>query len=182
MPAEFSYQIWLAECISTYFRNQGFEVNHSSQTQRAEKFVPFDLQFRVRRGDFAKGFGIQVKRPHARGRDLVWPIDPRQHETLNNYPWIYYGLPAFVDEADQTRACEKTAFTRAEGRRTEVSMASMPSHDTWTGFARSLELCQRGVRIPPDSVWPARRADVRAAADILGAVNYSSKQVTIGRS
>jgi len=110
IPSEGSYASWLVDCIRRYFEALGFTFYSEIQSQQFEDDYPFDIYTEIRKGNFVKRFGLQVKRPYITGKGIFWKLAPKQHAKMSDFQWIYYSLPDFLNRSHHRVACHHVIF------------------------------------------------------------------------
>jgi hypothetical protein len=89
-------EAWTSEQIRRDFERRGFECNSYAMHQKLEPHVPADYVFGIQ--GRVRIFGIQFKALYPRPDH--WRLNHQQHNTLQTFPWIYYGLSE-ITAADQ---------------------------------------------------------------------------------
>lgn len=138
-----------------YFDSRGFGVRTLSPTQRAEKLKPYDLDVRIRKGNFIKRFGLQIKRPHVDSAGIYWGLNAVQHGTMQRFRWVFYAFPTFVDAALQRVACHHVLIVpRFVPFRPKLRSPDLGWRFRWGGFAEALLECRAGETLAPERPPP----------------------------
>lgn len=93
MPTPYIYErqveYWTSRGIENFFLDEGFELLVLPLTQLTEKDIPSDFLYLDTATN--KLFGLQFKALYKNGDDH-WNLDQHQHNQLQNFDWMYYGL------------------------------------------------------------------------------------------
>ena len=147
-PHERQTESWTSRAIEEYFENRGYPVVTIPNSQRAEKYIPFDHLFAAQR---LKLFGLQYKSLYASPDH--WRLEAHQHQTLQRFPWIYYALSEVTTIHDHRNALHLTRFVepvklswRDSFTRLKGSDLSGPGlYARWGGLAQGLFQCHFGM-------------------------------------
>lgn len=185
-PPESSYQLWIHDCIKRYFRARDFEVRSITVTTQKEKHLPFDVHVQVRKGDFVKRFGLQVKRPYLDNKKLSWRLKREQHETLGDFPWIYYALPTFVDATMQEVSCYHIMIVGGGFQfKSVIGRKDVPVYYRWGGFTESLEKCAVGETVAPEAEFLSAVdfvEELRLKNSVIAEIDYTEKLINVVKS
>jgi hypothetical protein len=188
MPAPYVHErqveYWTSRGIEDFFMDSGFEVFVMPLTQLAEAAVPSDFIFRET--SMKKLFGFQFKALYRNGSDF-WNLDQQQHQTLERFDWMYYGLSDLTSASQQRTALHYLrvlAPTFAYQPRLQVG--SMPYYIRWAKFYEGLQACQLGRRVhTPDelrtALWPYQDAvaprEIAETADEVLLADFANRRV-----
>jgi hypothetical protein len=149
-PNEEEHRLWLHDCIKRYFEARGFRVWSDAPTTNQENVNPWDLGFEVAGDHFVKKFALQLKRPYLNKKSQIcWDLDKEQHGKIQQIPWVYYGLPTFVDRRMQRVACSHFVISRVPKYQPTVTGFGLGYKYRWGGFVEALERCSVGTRLKP---------------------------------
>lgn len=199
MPTPYIYErqveYWTSRGIEDFFLDNGFDVLVFPLTQLTERDVPNDFMFRDQ--GTKKLFGLQFKSLYKNGED-AWNISESQHERLQQFDWMYYGLSDLTSASQQRTALH---YLRIKGvdfpyqphlTRKDLSGSGTGGvYFRWAAFYEGLKDCRHGRRIHNrqelhESLWPypdrvAPREIVEIADEVLlsdfqqrRAIRYSS--------
>lgn len=188
-------EYWTSRGIEDFFLDSGFDVLVYPLTQLTEADVPADFLFRDQAT--MKLFGLQFKSLYRNGED-GWNINQQQHQRLQRFEWMYYGLSDMKTPSQQRTALH---YLRIKGIRFAYQ-AQLTCNDLsgfgpgggylrWAAFYEGLKDCRHGrlIRTQDElrrSLWPyadqiAPREIVEIASEVLlsdfhnrRAIRYSS--------
>lgn len=155
-------EYWTARDIEGFFLDAGFEVVVFPLTQLTEANVPADFLFYE--NTLKKMFGLQFKALYRNGDDF-WNLDLTQHQQLQRYPWMYYGLSdlasarQYRNALHYLRVLPPTFDFRRRLSRTAIGQPRGPAYMRWAAFYEGLQKCTSGVAIhSPEELrqqlWP----------------------------
>lgn len=165
-PTEREVEYWSSRAIEDFFIRHGFRIFVIPNSQRAEKFIPFDHLFVS--NNLVKMFGLQYKRLEAKPDH--WTLKVTQHELITKFGWIYYGLPvvrSWSDAQDTSILLDRLRIVEPywvpssiDSSNTIKIFVDKPRPDahripyvTWDSFVQGLFDCSNGIRVPsPDSL------------------------------
>lgn len=147
--AERQVEYWTSRAIEDYFLNAGYDCFAYPVTQHAEKYIPADFIFQT--GNRAKIFGLQYKALY--GPSEHWHLTRHQHQAIQAFPWITYGLSELRTTREARNALhllrlKRPAFTYVP----ELTIAATFPYKRWGAFSKDLETCSEGrlVRSVPE--------------------------------
>jgi hypothetical protein len=138
---------WISLGVRDFFRNAGYRVITYKLTQHLEKDLPADRTFL----DPAtwKIFGFQYKTLYHNGEDR-WPLDEVQHETLVDFPWIYYCLSELTDPREEQTALHQARIHRVSFNYRPAILQKerrSPRYYSWGEFYLGLKRCTFGQKL-----------------------------------
>lgn len=197
-PTEREVEYWSSRAIEDYFIRHDFRIFVIPNSQRAEKFYPFDHLFVS--NNLVKMFGLQYKRLEAKPDH--WTLKVVQHELIKKFRWIYYGLPVVRSGSD----AQNTHFLLDRLRIVEPYRVPPPTdtsntikvfidkprpdadpipYVSWDSFVRGLFDCRNGIKVPsPDNLrdFFVQAEHLREALVDLYAISFGEQNVVIRRS
>jgi len=160
IPSEGSYASWLANCLQRYFEALGFSFYHEIQSQPLEKDYPFDICASIRKGNFVKRFGLQVKQPYPSKQGIYWKLNPTQHTQMKKFQWIWYSLPDFLSRHYHQVACFHILFKNPNFPYvSSLHKSKIGFYLRLGSFANGIEICTIGQKISKDMDW-AKSEDI----------------------
>lgn len=157
--AEQHLQEWTSAEIVRYLRARGYAVRHWHVTQDLEKRIPTDWVFVDR--SRLKVFGLQYKALYSNGEDY-WHLDRDQHNTLQQYPWVYYCASEMTGPRDEGKALAAARIYAADipYRRRLTRRGRQVRYLRWAAFFRRFEACLVGRRVRSRSELLALLGDI----------------------
>lgn len=141
-------EYWTSRQIEEFFFDRGFSVTTLPIPQGVEKLLPADFVFSA--NSFIKIFGLQFKALY-RNEEDYWAITKHQHDRLQKYRWIYYGLSEMKNAVEYRSALHWCRFVDANfpyQAKLYMSGANrLKSYRKWAAFYESLAGCSRGERV-----------------------------------
>jgi len=139
--AERQVEYWTSRAIEDYFLNAGYDCVAYPLTPHAEHYIPADFIFEA--GQHLKIFGLQYKPLH--GPTDHWHLTQPQHQTVQSFPWINYGLSELRATRDVRNSLhalrlKSCAFPYVA----ELTLAASFPYKRWGAFSRGLEDCSEG--------------------------------------
>ena len=177
VPTPYVYErqveYWTSRQMEGFFLDAGFELLTLPITQLTERGVPADFLYLEKNTN--KLFGLQFKALYRNGTDR-WNLDPRQHQTLALFDWMYYGLSDLKSASQHRNALHYLRVVPARFRfQPELSAAQWPQRDLppyfrWAAFFDNVCRCKLGRRIQSVkdlhlALWP--HTDRMAPREIL---------------
>lgn len=92
-------EYWTSRQIEDYFENSGADVHTIPIPQQIEKMLPADFVFLPEHK--VKLFGFQYKALYGDKYGDYWKLESNQHNTLQSFSWIYYGLSELKSRKDK---------------------------------------------------------------------------------
>ncbi|MBC1214970.1 hypothetical protein GNE08_12150 [Trichormus variabilis ARAD] len=141
--AERQVEYWTSRQIEEFLLNAGHEILVYPIDQRTERYLPADFLYNM--GTSVKMFGIQYKALYHNGIDY-WKLDQRQHTTLTNFPWIYYGLSDIKKASDFRNSLHYLRVYENQKPIPDKFPANNNVYYTrWAVFYESLLSCKQGA-------------------------------------
>jgi hypothetical protein len=154
-------EYWTSRQMEGFFLDAGFELLTLPITQLTEFRVPADFLYLER--TTSKLFGLQFKALYRNGSDR-WYLEPRQHQTLSLFDWMYYGLSDMKSASQQRSALHylrvlPSAFKYRPELSAQLSQRELPPYYRWAAFFDSVCACKLGRRIESvndleTALWP----------------------------
>jgi len=149
--------------IENVLANDGFSVAVHPLTQLTERSLPTDFIFFDRQTK--KLFGFQYKVLYHNGSDH-WVLDVEQHQQLQSFDWIYYGLSDVTSPSALLRALAHLRIVPVDfDYEPLLNDGTVPvsKYFRWADFFEGLRACKYGRKIStPDklqeALWPHDRA------------------------
>lgn len=139
-------EYWTSRQIEDFLLNEGFDVFVNPIPQSLEKLLPADFVFQSTK---LKLFGFQYKALYHNSADH-WKLSNQQHQTLQAFDWIYYGLSEMTS-IKQSRNSLYYLLIRDTSmpfiKKYELSSAYNSVYSRWGAFYKGLKNCTKGVRI-----------------------------------
>lgn len=144
--AERQVEYWTSRQIEDFFLNAGFNIFVYPVTQKIERYLPADF---IYAGDKVKLFGLQYKVLYQNTSDY-WKLGRRQHETMKNFPWIYYAFSDLTNVSDFRNSLyylsvSESTFTFVN--KFEKKHLRLVCYRRWAAFYQGLLICLLGERI-----------------------------------
>ena len=165
-------EYWTSRQMEGFFLDAGFELLTLPITQLTEHGVPADFLYLER--VTSKLFGLQFKALYRNGTDC-WHLEPRQHQTLSLFDWMYYGLSDMKSANQHRNALHylrvlPSQFKFRPDLSAQLSQREMPPYYRWGAFFDSVRACKLGRRIEgakdlQSALWPHK--DRGAPREIL---------------
>jgi len=141
-------EYWTSRGIEDFYWDNGFEVVVMPLTQLTEKIVPADFIFKDQ--GTRKLFGFQFKALYSNGDDF-WNIDKSQHEALQHFDWMYYGLSDLNSASQQRTALHYLRIVRPgfsySARVTRKLLHDESRYFRWAAFYEGVRDCKFGRRV-----------------------------------
>lgn len=179
---------WLSREIERFFLDSGYDLLSYPLSPTIEHDVPSDFAFFE--NETEKLFGLQYKTLY-RNKDDFWRLDKTQHDQLQNFSWMAYGL-SDIKRIDQNRNALhylrilKSAFTfRRRLTRKNLSNNGIPRYTRWGAFFERIRSCAFGLRIRDKShllrtLWPDDNArphrEIRQFVDEIYFLNLDRRR------
>lgn len=171
-------EYWTSREVEGFFLDSGFEVVVLPLTQLTERSLPSDFLFLDGRSN--KLFGLQYKSLYHNGDDF-WCLDPRQHNSLAAFDWIYYGLSDLSSARQHRNALHYLRVVPASFpfdprlTRQHFQQPTFPRYVRWAAFFEGLRDCRYGRRVTrrgdlQEALWPNIEPAPREISEIVDEV------------
>lgn len=140
-------EYWTSRQIEEFFLDAGFEVLVFPLTPYREPLIPADFIFFDKQR--SKLFAFQYKALYHNEVDF-WPIDPKQHHKLADFPWIYYCLSELKSTRDHRAALHLARIVKANFKfreRVYLNRENGLIYSRWGAFYQGLERCTHGIPV-----------------------------------
>lgn len=116
MPTPYIYErqaeYWTSRGIEEFFLDNGFDVLVFPLTQPTERDVPNDFMFR---DQGTKKLSDCNSSPYtSKNGEDAWNISETQHERLQQFDWMYYGLSDLTSGSQQRTALHCLRIKRVD--------------------------------------------------------------------
>jgi hypothetical protein len=141
-------EYWTSRQVEEFFLDLGYEVLTLPLTQLVEKNLPADFLFFDRKR--CKLFGFQYKALYKNTKDH-WLINADQHNTLSEYPWLYYCLSELRNANEHRIALHLTRIIDSRFKHQEKIFTKsdeiLKIYSRWGAFYQGIEKCFNGIII-----------------------------------
>jgi hypothetical protein len=173
--------------IEDFLADGGFSVAVHPLTQLTERSLPTDFIFFDRHTK--KLFGFQYKVLYHNGSDH-WLLDAEQHQQLQSFDWIYYGLSDVTSPRALRRALAHLRIAPVDfGYEPLLNEGTIPlsKYFRWADFFEGLRRCKYGRKTSTpeelrEALWPHNRSAPREIDQLVSEiflVDFDNREATI---
>lgn len=144
-------EYWTTRQIEDFFENSGNDVHTIPIPQKIEKKLPADFVFIPEQK--IKLFGLQYKALYEDASGDFWKLTNQQHNTLQSFAWIYYGLSELKSRNHKRNSLHllkiyaPNQFSYPASGKFIQATPPVTTYFRWGGFYKMLEDCKCGLRI-----------------------------------
>ena len=141
--AERQVEYWTSRQIEDWFFNAGYDCVAYPLTMQAERYIPADFIFES--GTRTKIFGLQYKTLYANSSDH-WHLEHVQHQQLQSFPWISYGLSDLRSTRHSRNALHSLRVKKSDFLfSSDLLVRDSFPYKRWGAFAADFEACSEGI-------------------------------------